>query len=379
MILLLLLLFFALLVALGVAILQRPAPAPAPAPSGEVPYRRAITALIQGDAEGALRYLRETVRQDTGNVEAYVWLADLLRQRGEPERALAIHRELSVRHIADPAIRERVYEGLTRDYIALGRHAHAILAAEQLRAINRQSRVALELLVSVYEALRDWERAYETMEELVRLDGRGPAFLALYKSYIGRDYLAHGQDREALRWFKEALRLDGRCLQALLSLGDVYYADGKLDQAISLWRAVTMRYPKMAWLVFDRLEKVYFEKGIFSEVFRIYEDLLREDARDVRTLLAVATMHAKKGDSGRAIRLVREALEYNPADVPARQHLVRLLCERGDAATAMSEIARLVEPVDADQGALTCRACGHRSQDVLWRCPACAAWESYTT
>src|SRR5436309_3519735 len=101
--------------ALSVVLVQRTAPRreEAPPPPSDAPYKRAITCLIRGDQDGALRYLKDTVRQDTDNVEAYIWLGDLLRTRGEAERALAIHRELSVRHIDDATLKERVYEGLT--------------------------------------------------------------------------------------------------------------------------------------------------------------------------------------------------------------------------------------------------------------------------
>jgi lipopolysaccharide biosynthesis regulator YciM len=365
-------------VALGVHLVYRTPRPETTVPPSEAPYKRAITCLVHGDQDEALRHLKETVRRDTNNVEAYAWLGDLLRQRGQPARALAIHRELAVRHLTDPALEERIYESLTRDYLMLDRPANALLAAEKLRALNRQNRTALELLLKVYEAQRDWDKACATAEELARLDGRGASFVALYKSYIGRDHLTRGQHRDALRWLKDALRTDGRCLQALLSLGDVYYAEGKLDQAISLWRAVTMRHPKLAYLVFDRLEKVYFEKGIFSEVYRIYEELLREDGRDARTLLALATMHERKGETERALRLVREALEHSPSDLHARHQLVRLLAERGEIDAVMNEVSRLIEPPSSDAvGSLTCRRCGTRAPDVFWRCPRCEEWETY--
>jgi lipopolysaccharide biosynthesis regulator YciM len=350
------------------------APPGAPRP-GDAPYKRAISALLTQDDDAALRALTETVRADSDNVEAYLWLGDILRRRGDVDRSLAIHRELSVRRVIDPALAERVQEALVRGYIAAGRHAHAILAAEKLRSLNRQNRAALDLLADVHEALHDWERAYEVIEDLAKLTGRGAAFLATYKAYAARDYQHRGMNREALQWYKDALRLDGRCLPALLGLGDVYYADGKLDQAISLWRAVTMRYPALAHLVFGRLEKVYFEKGIFSDVFRIYEELLRDDPRNVHTLLALATMHQKKGDVDRALRTVREALEYDPTHVRARHHLVRLLAENGEHTAAMAEVDRILAQVSPAEGSIACARCNARSADVVWRCPACRSWD----
>ncbi len=374
----LLLLLLAAVVGLGAALVVRPRSAGEGAPAekpGDASYARAIAALLARDDDAALRHLTETVRADSDNVEAYLWLGDILRRRGDVDRALAIHRELSVRHIADPALAERIHEALVRGYIASGKHAHAILAAEKMRSINRQSKTAMELLADVHEALHDWDRAYEVVEDVAKLTGRGAPYLAAYKAYAARDYHQRGLTREALQWYKDALRLDGKCLPALLGLGDVYYADGKLDQAISLWRAVTMRYPSLAHLVFARLEKVYFEKGIFSDVFRIYDDLLRDDPRNVHTLLALATMHQKKGDVDRALRTVREALEYDPAHVRARHQLVRLLAEKRDYAAALAEADRVFAQWAPPEGAVSCALCGAPSPDVVWRCPSCKTFD----
>ena len=139
-----------------------------------------------------------------------------------------------------------------------------------------------------------------------------------------------------------------------------------------------MRYPALAHIVFTRLEKAYFEKGIFSDVFRIYEDLLRDDPRNVHTLLALATMHHKKGDIDRALRTIREALEYEPRHLGARHQLIRLLAEKRDTAAAFAEVDRVLQQVEPAEDAAVCAHCGTQSPDVVWRCPTCRSWEAAT-
>jgi uncharacterized integral membrane protein len=63
----------------------------------ETQYQHGLNSLLAGDHEEALRAFAETVRQDSGNVDAYIHLANLLRERGDAARALQIRRDLTVR------------------------------------------------------------------------------------------------------------------------------------------------------------------------------------------------------------------------------------------------------------------------------------------
>src|SRR6185436_1228499 len=69
----------------------------APKREPETPFQHAMNALLAGDRDEALRAFTETVRIDSDNVDAYIHLANLLRERGLLDRALHIRRELMVR------------------------------------------------------------------------------------------------------------------------------------------------------------------------------------------------------------------------------------------------------------------------------------------
>src|SRR2546428_3989042 len=72
-------------------------------PDLDTPYQYGLAALLRGEKEEALDAFTETVRIDTDNVDAYIHLGNLLREMGEPARALHIHRELTVRARQTPS------------------------------------------------------------------------------------------------------------------------------------------------------------------------------------------------------------------------------------------------------------------------------------
>lgn len=341
-------------------------------------YARALNLLLEGDEDGAMRNFKEATRDDTQNVDAYVRLGDLLRKRGEVEKALRIHRSLTVRSISDQAVLESLYRSLAEDYVACGKYSDALQWSQKIRAMNKHSTFPLKLMVRVYEIQREWDKAYEMQEELARLEGRrGRPFLALYKSQIGYDLMKRGKPKDARRYFNDALRLDSECVPALLYLGDIYFDEGNLRRAIGLWELIASRFPKVAHIVFARLEKAYFQRGNLSDIVAVYEAVLKESPKNVRTLVELACLHQKRGDLKEATRVLREALSYDPASALARQHLIAFLYEAGQTEEAVEEIKRLVEVMGPRTEDYVCSKCGYRSADVLWRCPKCQSWETF--
>jgi lipopolysaccharide biosynthesis regulator YciM len=351
---------------------------PPAAAANDSSYARALNLLLEGDEDGAMRNLKEAIRDDTQNVDAYIRLGDLLRKRGEVEQALRIHRGLTVRSISDQAVLESLYRSLAEDYVACGKYAEALQCGQKIRAMNKHSTFPLRLMVRVYEIQREWDKAYEMQEELARLEGkRGRPFLALYKSQIGYDLMKRGKPKDARRYFNDALRLDSECIPALLYLGDIYFDEGNLRRAISLWELIASRFPKAAHIVFGRLEKAYFERGNLSDIVSVYEAVLKESPKNVRTLVELAGLHQKRGDLKEATRVLREALSYDPASTLARQQLIAFLYEGGQTDEAVQELKKLVELVGPRTEDYVCSKCGYHSADVLWRCPKCQAWETF--
>ncbi|HMI31987.1 MAG TPA: tetratricopeptide repeat protein [Candidatus Limnocylindrales bacterium] len=343
-------------------------------PGPDTPYQHGLDALLRGDREEALLAFTETVQIDTDNVDAYIHLGNLLREMGEPGRALYIHRELTVRAGQTPSQTRATREALVLDLIALDRPTEAVEEAEELLELDRKSGRFLHLLLLAHEAAADWERAVEVRSELARANGeRANGNLARYRSAVGESYLRAGKPREAERQFKSALRLEKDHPAALLRLGDICYDRDRPDRAVVLWKGLALKHPEKAHLVLDRLETAYFERGRFSEMSEAYEELLSRNPRDARILFALARMHAKKGDLAEAGRVLGEALELEPKSLSARALLIDVHRRLGDTGRALDEVETILQCVAPEQR-FVCAGCGAASDEYWTRCPACSAW-----
>ena len=343
-------------------------------PKPETPFRHGLDALVRGDTDGALLAFAETVEMDTDNVEAYLHIGNILRDRGEASRALRIHRELTVRSGATPAQERAIHESLVLDLIALGRPAEAIDEAQELRERDKKNRRALELLLRAYEAAGEWDRAFEARSELQRTNGgREPYALARYRSAAGETFLREGKAREAERQFKSALRLDKDHPAALLRLGDICFDRDHKERAVVLWKGLARTHPHLAHLVLERLETAYFERGRMSEMALAYEELLARTPQDARLHLALARMHVKKGDLPEAARVLGRTLEIDPGFLPARLLLVTVHRRLGDVSRALDQVDGLWRDVPEAER-FTCASCGAASEEYWTRCPQCLAW-----
>jgi len=343
-------------------------------PAQETPYQRGIHAMLAGDKETALEAFADTVQEDSENVDAYIHLGNLLRERGEAARALDLHRKLTARAARTPSQDKAIHEALVLDWIAVGKPDEAIAEAIALRERDRRNGSGLPLLLQAYEAGGEWDRAYDVRVELAKANGeREGSALARYRAAIGEIYLRHEQLEDAARHFKAALKLERDLPVALLRMGDIYYETNHPDRAMRLWEGLAVAHPAHSHLVLERLEVSYFERGRFGDLATLYEQMLQRNPRDTRILLALARLHLKKGDLGEATHAAREALSVDPASLEARLLLIEIHRRLGDPAGALNEVDALLRDLGGAV-APVCPKCGERAEEYWSRCPSCLAW-----
>jgi lipopolysaccharide biosynthesis regulator YciM len=344
------------------------------APRGETPYQRGVHALLAGDKDAALEAFADTVQEDSGNIDAYIHLGNLLRERGEGARALDLHRKLTARAARTPSQDQAVREALVLDWIAVGRPKEAIDEAAALRERDRKNGAGLPLLLQAYEAGGEWDRAYDVRVEMGKARGeKESAALARYRAAIGEIYLRNEQLDEAARHFKAALKLERDLPVALLRMGDIYYETNHPDRAMALWEGLAAAHPEHAHLVLERLEVSYFERGRFGELAPLYETMLQRNPRDARILLALARMHMKRGDLSEATHAAREALTVDSQSLEARLLVIEIHRRLGDSARALTEVDTLLRELGGTTPP-ACPKCGERAEEYWSRCPSCLAW-----
>ncbi len=346
--------------------------------AGGSPFVGGLVALLDGDYNSAINLLKEAVRDQPQDIEPYLRLGDVLRDTGEVKRAIQIHRELTVRPGIPKKTMARIFLSLARDYAAAKRYDRASATYEQALNLAPENEKIMEELLQIYEEMGEWDKAYLLRRDIAKVRKVDDThMLALYKAYIGKMYLDRKDAKRAESNLKDALKIDSECAAAYLYLGDLYYEMGNIDDAISAWRRIITLYPEIAYITFRRLEKAFYEKGRFEKIVDLYNDVLERNPRDIKTIMTLANIQRKKGNLDEALRLCQTALELEPESRRVKQALARLYYEKGETERSLQAMVEAFNGFSSDEEYYYCSNCGHKSNEVLWRCPRCKAWETF--
>ena len=347
-------------------------------------YVEALNALLEGDEETALRELRETVLAERTNFDAYLRLGNLLRKRGAVDRALRIHRDLDVgtffRRKLGRTEKLRVREAIADDYLAARRARDALRVLGDLLRQNKANPRIRSKMVGIHERLGECERAFELYREGFRVrNEKAPEMVARYRAFCGSTMAREGDEEGALQAYREALKIDPKCAEALYRLGAYYYDKKDLENAILHWERLHMAAPAQAFLTFERFETALFETGDLNRMEEVYRRILEESPHEERTLMHLSMFYARRGETDSALETAREAVEHHPASAAARDRLVQLTVENHGAEGALAELSAFLKDHTPPERSFTCSQCGYRAEEPFWRCPQCLLWNTIFT
>ena len=344
-----------------------------------VEYTKALNYLITGDKNNALEKLRETVRLDTTNIDAYIKIGDILREQGSADRAIKIHRGLTIRRELTPAQKITILESLIKDYQASEKYDRAIQAGQKLLEITNHDVWAQEIMLRLQEGAGDWEKAFVTLKKIQKTKGqKNSQLLALYKVESGLQLIEEGKERDGRIKFREAIKLDKKCPPAYLYLSDSYIRENRYKDALTELERFSTHVPQLSYLGFARIKDILFHEGIFGEVENIFESLLQKNPGIESIRFQLADIYERKGELEQAIELCHEALEQNPASKKAKRYLAKFLARKGETEKALQYALDLAENLmDKKDEQFTCKKCRFVSKEPKWRCPQCDEWNTF--
>ncbi len=343
-------------------------------------YTTALNYLITGDKEAALERLRLAVKQDTHNIDAYLKIGDILREKGFYDRAIKIHRGLLIRQHLKFSQRVDILKSLIEDYKGAKRFDRALVFADQLVTLTRNEKWAEELRLKIQEAAGDWEHAFETRKAIFKgKDEKNKRILSLYKVEAGLKLVGEGKEHDARLKFREAIKLDNTCPPAYLYLSDSYVRENRHNDALTELKRFISQVPDKAHLAFQRIRDVLFHIGSYGELESIFRKLLDKNPTNEKARFALADIYERKGELQRAIELCHDYLEKNPNSLLAKRYLVKFLPRIGKNDEALKYAEDLVDELfEQREKSYTCNNCGYVSDTPRWHCPQCQEWDTFS-
>src|SRR5690606_23678164 len=202
-------------------------------------YVAGVNFLLSNQQDKAVDLFLDMLKEDTGTVEAHLTLGNLFRSRGEVDRAIRIHQALMESSSLTFEQRLLAVQQLGRDYMAAGLYDRAEDMFSQLTDEQDFRLAALQQLLVIHQATRDWQKAIEVAERLVKL-GKDKQRGEIAHFYCELALQAMGSDDldRAMSLLKRAASADKQCARVSIMVGRIYMAQGEYAKAVESFKRV---------------------------------------------------------------------------------------------------------------------------------------------
>ena len=337
-------------------------------------YEEALISLIDGDEENALKKFQEAVFNDSNKVDAYIRLAELLRRRGEPKKALQIHKYLTARKGLPSRILNRISFQIAKDYIKLGANQKAIEILKKLIKQEPQNENYYNLLITALENSSRWKDARETFRRMAKRFNRQAKQITNYDIFTAYKAQQKGEKDWSEAILTQLLKTEPDNTYALIYLGDIFYQDGRIKDAINLYKKAANINVDSAHITFPRLTKAYFESGEFAKMEEIYKEVLEKYPDDAKTIINLAEYYLKMGRLNEAHELLVGGTESHPESFKMNLLLLQTEMEL-EGCKPHTILQRIIDNLRKKEQ-FRCEKCNTVINEFVIRCPNCGNWES---
>jgi len=341
-------------------------------------YTEGLNLLLLGKRESALRKFKDAVSRNSQLIDAYLKIGDILREMGEVQRAINVHKYLTVRIGLRPQQQLEILQSLAKDYQEANEFDQALQVVDKILEENKKNFWCHEFKVKLYEQKEEWDKAFLAFKELKKLKGElKNGRLALYKVQEGIQLIKKGQEKEARSRFKDAMKIEPNGPPAYIYLADSYIRENRNGDALDVLRRFVEKVPEQSYLAFERIKELLYESGVYGEIENLYLELIKSRPENLTVHLALSEIYEKKGELQKAIETCTEVLNKDPSNKSARQYLVKLYHKTGNDSEALKQALDLIQESMEKEEKFRCKNCDYESNEPFWRCPTCHEWDTF--
>src|SRR3989338_2496745 len=274
-------------------------------------YFQGLNFLLNEQQDKAIEAFIEVVKVDPQTIELHFALGSLFRRRGEVDRALRMHHNLVDRADLDDNQRRQAIFDLAQDYLKAGILDRAESLFRELEN-TRYAKPALEFLLELFQKEHDWLKAIDAAQRLTAVSGQPYAKLAaFFYCELASEEIAAGDPAAARGHLQQALTAYPNAVRATMMLGDIESGEGKLEEAIAIWKNIEAQDAQYLQLVAERLLNACRSLNREIEgVALLRESLSKYVSLDFMNVVFEGVL--KNEGSGAACQLVRDELQRNP-------------------------------------------------------------------
>ncbi len=322
-------------------------------------YAEGLDLLITGRRKSAYKNFKEIIEKDSNNIKAYIRLGQVLREGGNANQALKVHKGL--RHRKGLSFYEQIelHKNLALNFYKLSQLDAAIAELHQILKLEKNSEWALSKLTAFYREKHDWAKAGDFLERYQKQSKKENKFdLALYKVQEGRLLIKSKSFKDARKTFENALNICPDLAVTYYFIGNSYSSESEeeyqkavknsslpesleleksnhmsqaedlLAKAIPMWIRYAELKPEQAWMVIHLLKDSLFALDRYSEFEDILKHILKSDSDNIEVIASLSEIYSHRGENSEAVELIDSAIDQDPTSIIIKLIKIKLQAKK---------------------------------------------------
>ena len=343
-------------------------------------YHQALEMWLDGDLDGATKMLHDLINDHPASLNPYLQLGNLLRLQGDPGRAAALHRGLTVRTDLTRAKKVAVGLALTDDLLDLMKWEDAKNVLDTLvrdaSGLTRYWKARFRHwhgMGNFAEAARSLKHGLKAVPEVDR-----PWFESAYAAFQLDRAIQHvrsGEVNLARPRLKDLKNIPSAQTRISLIQAMIAAAENNPAEALTLASQDLFDNPRELALFLPVLKHVLLESGQYSRTVPILERACQSEYAPPSLWINLALLYEKLGEREKALNLLESKSGHGGFTPNEAAPMLKILSS-SKPTTDFSRLWRALDmPVEFKNW--NCRTCNHPENDIRWFCKQCHSFDSF--
>jgi len=343
-------------------------------------YQHALQLWIAGERDEAAAILKRVVQKQPDSFEPFLYLGNLLRELGEPARAVVLHRGLTMR--GELAADQKIAAGLalTEDLLALRQFTEAGQVLDTLQRHALESRRYWSARFAQHQGLGDLPNAARVLKQAPRhiTEREAVWFREAYASFQLDRAVGHalaGETGEARARLRDVESMPESGTRAALVRAILA---ARADDAAAALTEVTenlLDHPEELDIFLPLLQDALLRGGQFTRTIPLLETACLGANAPATFAINLAILYEKLDQRDRATRVLTIKSGQSDLTPDVAAPYLRLLV-RENPETAFARVWKFLQmprpPID-----WMCATCGRADERVRWFCPDCRGFRTH--
>ena len=340
-------------------------------------YFRGLNYLLNEQQDKAIEVFLQIAAVDKDTVETQFALGHLFRRRGEVDRAIRLHQSLVGRPGLSDEQKTRAVLALGEDYMRAGLLDRAETLFTDLVRVGVLAPQALEHLISIYQAERDWPKAIEHAHKLEGVSGEPMGKLvAQYHCELAEKARLAGDLDAARRHVADAYAADSHSVRAGLAEGRIELAEGNDAAAIRAFERVARHDLEFLPEILEPLLGCYERRHEGARARGFLTEMIEHNP-SVAAVLALTRMIERDEGTAAAQAFLARQLQLRPSVRGEAAYIdLSLRDVGGDSASTLKTLKQITDQLLVRTPGYRCQRCGFGARAHHWQCPGCKSWGS---